>query len=728
MKKTKRILCLFLVIMLLSLTACSSGTASFNLKEMKIEGSVNEKNKTKSLYTEKNKREDLIRISRTDMTVLYFDKENYSVSVYDSNGRYQWNSLPEKYTDGTPAVLSVDVFVGKKKITLNSQDDSVKKGLASYEIDGNEILVTYKFESYVDNSRKISFAVPVKYIVADGTMTVSVDCSKIRNADSDRNIIISGIRLLDYFGSSTSGQDGDFIFVPDGCGAVIDTSKNAKEFKSVSVPVYAADLASDNKSKTYATVAAYGIKSADSAFVALVEKGDAICKINASKALKKSSYNRVGAYFEITKTKVSDDNVYASQKAYTGQIKMTFRFLSGENATYAAMASACRETLIRNGTLSLQSSQTSEEYPFVLSLIGCASADGEKSKIKTFTNFEEAQEIISFFRSKGISNIALKYRGMFDGKLLQRDAKKTEISSELGDKDVFTQFSNFTKLQNIRVYPEISYLCTEKSKIKKSALSINGEKITDTITGFKGNVVSSTSEAAFKSLSGLNEQTNALLFKLENYSLDGICLSDAGRYLYADYSSNDPIDRQEASEIMANQINSMSARKSVMVDTGNIYSIKYADFVVNLPNTSSLSSMDYITAVPFLQILLHGIVPYSGKAVNLCSNSETAVLRAAQFGEILSYEFYYQDSESKENETDNLYYMNFSYQAQSSYERLSSLFEDLSSKPITNHYLVKKGVYCTEFGGTANVYVNYNNKDVKVNGVTVEARSFLKVE
>lgn len=706
---------------LLSLTACSSTAATFNLKEMKIEGQVAEKNETKSLYTEKNKKDDLIRISRTDMTALFFDKKNYSVSVYDTSSHYQWNSLPEKYTDGAPAVLSVDVFVGKEKFTLNSQDDSVKKGLASYEIDGSEILVTYKFESDIGGGKKISFSVPVKYIAAQGSMTVSVDCSKIRNADPDRNIIISSISLLDYFGSSTSGQDGDFIFVPDGCGAVIDTAKKGEEFENVSIPVYGADLASGEKSKTYATVAAYGMKRENSAFVALVEKGDAICQINASKALKKSSYNRVGASFEITKVKALDDNVYASQKAYTGQIKMTYRFLSGENATYVAMASACRETLIRNGILSLQSSQTSEEYPLVLSLIGSASVDGEKSKAKTFTNLEEAQEIISFFRSKGMSNIALKYKGMFDGKL--------KIASGLGNKEALSEFSQFTALQNIRVYPEISFISAEKSKLKNPAISISGEKITDTVTGLEGNVVSSSGDAAFESFSSLNERTNNVLLKMEDYSFSGICFSDAGRYLYADYSSNNPIDRQEASELMATQISSMSARESLMVDTGNIYAIKYADFVVNLPNTSSLSSRDDITAVPFLQILLHGLVPYSGKAVNLCSNSETAVLRAAQFGEILSFEFYYQGDEAKEEDvTDNLYYMNFSAEAQSSYERLSSIFENLSSKPITDHYRVKKGVYCTEFGGTASVYVNFNNKDVNVGGVTVEARSFIKVE
>lgn len=103
------------------------------------------------------------------------------------------------------------------------------------------------------------------------------------------------------------------------------------------------------------------------------------------------------------------------------------------------------------------------------------------------------------------------------------------------------------------------------------------------------------------------------------------------------------------------------------------------------------------------------------------------MLRAAQYGEILSYEFYYENAET-ENDKDNFYYMNFATHAQNAYERLSALYADLASRKITNHYCVKKGVYCTEFGDGVSVYVNYNSKDAKVNGVTIEAKSFLKVE
>lgn len=727
MKNFKAVICLLLVFVLICLTACLGGTASYKLKAVSLEGTIAEKNAEKQLLTETKDRDKLLKISKSDMTVLYFDKENYSVCVYDTNGKHLWKSLPERYTDGAPAVLSADVYVGAKKYMLNSQSDSVKKGLASYEIDKNSVTVTYKFEFSVEGTEKISFSVPVKYAMSDSTMTASIDCSQIRLSEPASNIVISSISLLNYFGSSTEGSKGDYIFVPEGPGAIIDIEKNADDFKKITVPVYGADLASEDESTYSARLAAYGIKSGENAFAALIESGDAISKINAAKALKKSGYNRVGASFDITKVKDSDEKVYASKVPYDGEIKVSYRFLSGNNANYVAMASAIRESLIRNGTLSLKESSVASEYPFVLSVIGAASVGKEKSKVQTFTNLEEAEEIISFIRSKGINNVALRYRGIFDGQLFGNDAGSLKLYSGLGSKENLAMFLQYTDMQNIRVYPEVNLISANKGKVAQPTKAIDGKKLVLNETKIDNGVVYASGESNYASFSKVENRTNDMLAKLKEYSFGGVCIADAGNRLYSSYSSKNAVSRQGAADIISSQTASISSSQSIMTDDGNIYAVKYSDFIVNLPNTSKLAKRDYCTSVPFLQILLHGIIPYSSTPVNLCKNSDTAVLRAAQYGEILSYEFYYENAET-ENDKDNFYYMNFATHAQNAYERLSALYADLASRKITNHYCVKKGVYCTEFGDGVSVYVNYNSKDAKVNGVTIEAKSFLKVE
>lgn len=724
MKTIKAVLCLLLAFIMLLLTACSGGSAAYKLKSADLEIST-EKSVSKAICTEKKGKDDLLKISRSDMAVLYFDKDNYSVCVYDTNGKHLWKSLPDKYISGAPAVLSADVYFGTKKVTFNSQNDSVKKGLASYEIDKNSIVVTYKFEFNTQDSEKNSLSVPVKYEMADSTLSVSIDCAKLRLEKPCRDFVVNSIRLLDFFGSSSSGQKGDYIFVPEGSGALIDTEEKADKFRKITVPVYGADIAGGETSDYSARVAAFGMKQADNAFVALIENGDAIAKIFATKALKKSEYNRVGAAFDITKVKKNDEKVYASKEPYAGEIKISYRFLSGENANYCAMASACREILIRNGTLSLQESELTAEYPFVLSLIGAASLGKEKPKVQTLTTFEEAEEIISFFRSKGISDIALRYRGMFGGQLLQSSAEDLKVNSKLGSKEALESFLQFTNMQNIKVYPEVNLISAKKGKISNSVSAIDASPLLKTETKISNGSVYSGGKVCFAELSKLGKYTDSLIANFRNSSFNGVCLADLGNVLYTDFSSK-PFNRQQAMEMLSDVSSSIAPNKSIMTDGGNIYSVKYSDLIVNLPNSSKLAKLDYCSSAAFLQVLLHGVIPYCSKPVNLCSNSDTAVLRAAQYGEILSYEFYYTNPGTDDSK-DNLYYMNFGNHAQSSFERLSTMFADLSSRKITNMYCVKKGVYCTEYGDDISVYVNYNSKDVRVNGVTVEAKSFLKV-
>ena len=130
--------------------------------------------------------------------------------------------------------------------------------------------------------------------------------------------------------------------------------------------------------------------------------------------------------------------------------------------------------------------------------------------------------------------------------------------------------------------------------------------------------------------------------------------------------------------------------------------------------------------MPFVQSILHGIVNYTTAPLNLAKNAETALLKAAEYGAVPHFEVYYEDFSTEEKQ-DTYHYTYCASLAQTDYERIANTFKTLQNEKITNHYLVKKGVYCTEYSSDISVYVNYNKEDVKVNGVTVEARSFLKV-
>lgn len=726
MRKAKVVFCFLLFVLVLCFSGCSEKPQSLVIKDLKNMGNISETANDKSVYTQNKSAKALRKISRSDMAVLYFDEENYSVSLYDYASKKLWNCLPDFYEGSTPAVMSVEVLYKNELYTFNSQTDSVLKNKASAQIKEDSVVVNYTFEGKTKDETVITFSVPVYFAVTDGVMTVSIDCKKIDTSALPKDTYIKAIHLLEYFGSCSEAQKGDYILIPDGSGAVIDIESKAQKFDEIALPVYSADFSVNSaENKAVALVGAFGMKKGDSAFAALVENGEALATITAQKALKDGMYNKVGVRFDLIKLQAEKEDTYASFPSYEGEIRITYKLVSSDRANYVGMASAIREALIRNGTLGLEDSlEESTSLPFVLSIVGSGKNGNEKAE--TLTTFKQAQEVIGLFRSKGISNISLRYVGMFDGEIGGKDFSRLKINSLLGNKKDLEELTAYTELHNIKVYPSFNLLSASKGELKSTALSIFGDDTEGEITDISNPLKLFKSTRNFSSYGSLEENTKNILSFMRDNSFNAFSIADAGRYLYSDFSSSSYADRQSVKNSVFTQFSSLSSSGSIMVENGNIYSVKYADYIVNLPSSSLASKRDYCKSVPFVQSILHGIVSYTTSPLNINGQSDTALLKAAEYGAVPHFEVYYKDF-SDGDKVDNYNYTACASLAQKDYERLSNTFNSLQNEKITNHYLVKKGVYCTEYSSNKSVYVNYNNKDVKINGVTVESRSFLMV-
>lgn len=697
----KRYTALLLALVLcFSFTACSKKADSYKTKISDTAVSVSSDGDGEAVYVSRTNKDKLSLIARSEMVSLYFDKKSYTVSICDEASGKLWTSLLKDNNGIKTSALDVAVLIDGNECVLSSQRDSTGRGLAVLEKNDKGLILTYKFEKDLEDGRKIRLNVPVAYTVENGALAVEIDCENLTAEGHSEDIVITKIRLLPYFASSLSGQEGDFILLPDGSGMTVDLSENPDEFKNISLDVYG--------EKTDVVLAAYGVKSGDSAFVALVEEGDAIASVRMSKALSESGCNRVYPCFDLREIEENEGEVYVSNKSYTGKIRVLYRFLSSDNAGYIGMAGAIRELLIRNGTL-LSQKEESGTYPFNLSLALQNSVTNTKGKTlsQTLTTFEEALEILSSLKAKGFTRINL----VLDG--LVKKGNDYEIDYSVGSKEDLSSLVSYCKNQGIDLYVQSDILsAAEGETASDSALTLSGEEVT-----MKGRVC--------LSLNGADKNINSLLNFAEKEGL-GVYISDAGSLLYSDSSKGETFLKNEAKDIISKEVGSVSALESLFVDTGNIYTVKYADMVINLPSSAKYQSRDLCSSVPFIQAVLHGITDYSLSAANLEKNSEKAFLKAVEYGAVPYCKWYASDLSTAE-EADEGYYMNSINGAQSQYERMASDFSDLQNSRITDHRLVQKGVYYTEYDGTTGIYVNYNSKEVTVGGVTVAGMSFLRV-
>ena len=686
--------------------------------------------------------DNLKEIDTSGLITLLFDEKTGSVSVRITNSAESklWSALPQlaenEVLSDEAAIFSLEVIHDDKRYILNSQDDSVAPGGYYWNETQNGFEVTYLITDNAECLKSIDlgatdeayktavndnilYKVVVTYTLKDGCLYASFDWINLGNKDD----ILVNIGFLEYFGAQSSAQDGDYILVPDGCGAIIDLA-SADKIEPIDIAVYGNDIS--EKNLLTSVVAAYGMKSGNDAFAAVIEDGDALARITAAKSDEQNDFNRVGASFKITPNESDDDKLYYSDFTYEGKLSICFRFLSGANATYAGMAAACREQLVRNFTLSTRSVEVGEYMPVMVNVIGSAASDSSFATKKKLTTFTEAVDILSRMKSKGINNVYLRYSGALTGGIDESNAVKAVPLSSLGGTDEFTKLNDYASGLNFKVFVDLALISTNQSS-GNSVRNVSGKKFSYLISDFittAGFPVKS-SERYIGCVKKLEDTVLSVLDRFDEMDSTGYCITDAGEILITDISHK--ISRIDVAGEISSKIAPLSTSSSVMINKGNFYSLKNADVVSSLPMTTGRTATESYISVPFVQLILHGITEYTYDAINLKSDSKTALLKCVEYGAIPGFVLTNNvlDKDEKYSEifaVDN--WLNFIYDA---YSSSGEVLNDLRSSRITNHYLVSSGVYCTEYESTTRIYVNYTNEPVTVSGITVEPMSFFRV-
>lgn len=683
--------------------------------------------------------ENLEFVAQSGLEELYLDPETFSITVKDTAKNRFWSSLPSVGThDAGSSVFSATVSSGGKIYQLNTQDNSVAYGTASFTISDGVLTITYVMADSATTAAKtkdqlvegdIWFSFTAKFSLVYGSLITEIDCSAIKTAPG---LSILELDVLGHFGASATAQSGDFMLVPDGSGALIQTDSAEPLAQPVSLRVYGSDPAINTTSENSAMMGVFGVKQSDSAFCTIIEDGAAISRIRAEKAEDAGSLNRVWASFILSDTSVpvgaeAEEGVVVSDQQYTGPIRLCYRFLSDSSASYAGMAIACREQLIRNGVLESSTVDEESSLPFVLTTVGYSNLWEGSAKL---TTYEQAQDIVQQLKAKGVDNIAMRYIGALSGGYAQKDLANASFMSSLGGENDFEALADYMENQNLSLYLDINML-TASSRI--SGLSKAG--------GAEGNAVSaSLPNLLTPTLGGETYQTFALtpqkaqeslhsfLDWMQDFPQVDLSINDAGYLLYSDYSGT-YTDRNTFAAQIAEQVSTAAYDRSLMVDTGNLYTLVSADIITNLPLDCNYEESDAYEAVPFVQMLLHGTVEYTGAALNLSDPDamQEALLHSVEWGACPSYLWVYTLPEEGASGADALVYEHSINDAAAFYVEVNDALADLRGSRMTDHQEISDGVFMTEYDSSSLVYVNYTDADVEIDGVTVPAEDFIRI-
>ena len=731
--------------MLCSLSACSDPVAVTKIKGTPTEAGAAESTLLHSVGDKAN----LQQVGKSGLIELLFDESTYSVCVADlshDDSEKLWSALPTQENSGA-ATATLEIVSGDTLYKLNTQDNSVSFQNAQCSFADDALSVTYILSPDSGTAHKekydkddIAFKLVVNYQIKDGSVYVS---AKYENLVADSDAKLTKLSLLNFFGAYSEPQHGDYIFVPDGSGALIKTDTRDDSFDSeLSFPIYGGDAASGhaNSGTANALIPAYGMKQGNNAFVTIIDSGDAIATVSADRVRGGNDFYEAGVSFDITPCTESKGKFYMSSESYDGDIGLCIRFLGGSNADYTGMAAAAREQLIRERILSTRTVEEQEYLPLDLTVIG-VSDDTLFSfkrlnlkKEKTFTDFEQALDMLTRMKSKGINSIKLRYKGALSGGTDQSSIMTASLLARLGTRSDLKDLVEYVNAQNMEMYLDVNLLSAAKGD------SFSSGRTAGSIFGKKAeyNAINNSplgKDKYAKRLLGMKYVEKSIIEILKDTRFSqftGFCLNDVGSLLYSDYKNG--FNRQESAEMISEQLPSLTANMKLMTDTGNFRVIKNVSFISHLPTSASQSRSAYVS-VPFLQLVLHGIVGYSGEPLNFSENAKTSFLRCVEYGASPAYEWTYSDTyadkknKSDEDSTDTVgvYYENWIASASELYERADAVLKDLQAARMTSHSEIMSGVFCTEYDTGAKIYVNYTESDVTVSGITVPAGDFIRI-
>ncbi|MBD5493217.1 MAG: hypothetical protein HDR12_02225 [Lachnospiraceae bacterium] len=682
-------------------------------------------------------------IAENDNLALYMNEEDLSVVVEDkATGAYMESSI--SYDDGKNNNTWMGAMSSALVLTLINQNDDTKQAdLLNDDVTKNIQYTDNGFTAEVYwTTYKIGMTLEVS-LLEDGLMARVADESI--KEDGDR-YYIGTIAIYPYMGTSYLDDKEGYLFVPDGNGALIYLDDKEGRFNSgYSSMIYGNDIGFTESSATsllwdrfemvteaeQIIAPVYGIAHTDDriAYLAVVEEGAMRATIEAHPNGVSVDYNRAYAkfierrlYTQPTSNNSTGGSLHLSEAERShSDLQIRFLFMSGDKANYAGMANAYRDYLINNGTLSVQP----DSYRTRIDFMG---TERESWVIGTtavvMTTVDDIREIYADLAGENVTDIFTLYKGWQDGGLYNIPITKYKADSKIGGTGELTKLIKDAQNDGIEFY------------LYSDALRINPDEQNATFNVVKKinkrRFEEDTYQDVYETMLYLTpERSNALVNKfITSYTkndVNNLCISGLSNTLFSWNYSGNVYTRYECGAKYADTMAAVKEKTNLVLEQPFAYLWQDTKAFIDMPlYTSSYIYED--ESVPFLSIVLKGVMPVYSEYVNFEANKQEFFLKMVETG---TYPSFYITKES----ASELIYTNSCDIYSSEYDvykstiaeysqALKELNDKVSGAFIINHEIMDNGVNVVTYSNGVTVYVNYNSYAETVNGHTIDAMSY----
>lgn len=682
---------------------------------------------------------------------LFYNEEEDTIEVRNLLSSTVWSSAVDWSSYGLDTPNPMQAAITGSLFAIVYTDTVSNEGQLSTVYSKNE--PSTRSMSYIENgiALKYQFSLLQMTIVLHITLdedglVLSFPSDQIQ--EKDRYLLMS-LRLLPSFGASNH-QDEGYILYPDGCGTLLryenykDRPKNPSNLSLDIYSSFSSDIEDyyttsnllekqiEIPSSNSVPFPLFGIKKGDDAFLAYITLGDAqssICvcpegyMVNFNRAFFEFHYRNT---FEIITSNISagtNTNKKTALKVDKARMNqdysVTYQFLSGDNANYSGMARTYREYLQKQNLLS---SSADDTIALALDLFcGVSEKQMLTQKFIPMTTFEQAQDISEQLLASGVSMQSITLKGWAKNGYGTFPTPST-VATQLGGNRGLETLAKYAQDNNIVLFANLNPILAVSGN---AGFSIRNDAV------YTGNLLTFSDDTnTYYLLTPQSVIRNTLKINTQLNSIGNIGLSLEGlsRYVYENYETNAFTMRTDTAASWHDLLASLDGL--VSSEGGNQYMLAYADRLYNIPITSSSTNLSD-EDVPFLQMIIHGSIPYSSNAYNLFYDNELQKLQWIEYGCMPYFELTAERTSSLKytnyNHLYTSYYGDWLDDAVSLYEEFNATLSGTWNSSIEQHTRLSKNLVKIVYQSGKTVYVNYSENSVTADGYDIPAKDYLVI-
>ena len=734
------------IVLVIGLSACAGEKEMYSVRPGYYDRSLSASVAAPKPENAEELGEGYFAVASTEALTLFYSEDEESILLRNNKSGGLWSSTADWKSYGFDAPNPMRKAITASLLELSYADVEVseaKKIVAYSHSEAHTVQMDYLKGgiSLTYTFTKLKITITMELTLTEKGLCVSIPSEKIK--EGERNLLLS-VKPLPAFGASHHTDEG-YILQPTGCGSLMKYEEYLKRSGVISpetISVYSSysqDIVDYYEttgvytdwvkvsSTDVANLPVFGVRKNGEAFIAYATLGDANSRIVIGPEGYLVDFNRIcfeleyRNTFEVVRSNISAGNasgmerdIKIDKKRRDQDYAITYTCLSGDDANYSGMARAYRSYLLGEGIL--QNKKTSSA-PLALELF-CGIEENRIlfNQYMKMTSFEEAETIMDVLRKKGVTEQLVTLLGWEEGGYGKYPGAN-KVASQLGGASGFAKLREYVaKNPGLSLFLRSSPLLADS---KKGTFSIRREAV------YQNNTLPFSNDEEKLYLFSTTSASKRVFQLSRQYEGVGLSLDGVGKFLYDDFASGRQVMRTACAGNWQNLLASLDT--SVAVETGNQYTLAYADYVYEIPCTDAQTIQNDQT-IPFLQMVLHGSVVYSSDKGNLTSDMAKQKLKWIEYGCIPLFELTYQSASSlKYTDYTGLYtsyYEDWVETAVALYKEFNDELAGVWDSYIEEHRAIDDEVVVVTYSNGTNVYINYGETDVTVETVMVPALDY----